>query len=92
MKVNFGFTGYSNHNYVCKKHKYNRRGPGNCPVCRENLVCIGSRHRISKNGVFDRIERKTRKFSGQQFPFGKGPKSLAGLKYQELMKKYKGLP
>ena len=55
-----------NHNYVCRKHKYNARRAGLCPTCREELECLGFIKRIGRHGNFDRIERKTRKFAGQQ--------------------------
>jgi hypothetical protein len=54
--------------YCCIKHDYTRRSEfgGLCPICREKLKCMGSKWRISKDGDFDKVERKTRKFNGQK--------------------------
>ena len=62
-----GFFGtLRNSTYVCNKHKYARRGPGQCPICREECQNIGDRHRIGHEGQFDKIERKTRNLKGQK--------------------------
>lgn len=58
-----------NSTFVCKKHKKNARGYWfnipKCPICREEMKCMGFKHRIGKDGDFERKERKTRKLKGQ---------------------------
>lgn len=47
-----------NCNHICLKHKYSSRRPGLCPICRQPLECIGKSWRISKNGKFDKVDRR----------------------------------
>lgn len=60
------FFGRRNATYVCHKHKYSRKGSGDCPICQKPCVCLGERHRIGKHGNFKKVERKTRKLEGQK--------------------------
>lgn len=52
--------------FVCKKHRYSRKGWGKCPICQNELESIGDRKRIGHMGQFDKIERKTRNLNGQK--------------------------
>lgn len=56
------------YNHICRKHNYTKKSAfgGICPICREDLECIGDRKRIGHMGQFNKIERKTRKLSGQE--------------------------
>lgn len=58
--------GNRNSNYVCRKHKYSRKGYGLCPICRNELENLGERYRIGHGGQFDKVERKTRKLEGKK--------------------------
>jgi hypothetical protein len=51
------------YNYICIKDKFNSKGyfAPVCPKCGIDMVCIGERWRIGKNGKFDKIEGRAKK-------------------------------
>ena len=61
-----GCCGAGRATYVCRTHTYSKKGPGRCPICREDLECLGTRFRIGHMGQFDKVERKTKNLQGQR--------------------------
>ena len=77
------FMGIHKYNYVCQKHNYSKKSRfgGVCPICRKELVNLGSKWRIGRSGKFDKKECKT-KFAGQQRKISVGER---GRKHEEYM-------
>lgn len=42
----------ANVTWICEKHGYSSRRGGLCPICRNDLVSVGYRWRIGRNGQF----------------------------------------
>ena len=76
------------YNHVCTKHGYSSKRSGKCPICRENLKCIGDRWRIGRHGQLDKQERKTRKFAGQRATVSWRARSRRVKEYNDMMKTF----
>lgn len=74
--------------FICEKHKKTARSAFGaiCPICRQEMKCIGDRKRIGHCGQFNKIERKTKNLLGRKEVISE---RLRKQKYKLMMDRWK---